>query len=121
MASFRLARIKRSPATIVRDIFLGAALTAFNPGTMLYWLLAAGPAWLSRAQLSAGDVRVWPGLMAAVMGLCTWFASITALICFRPQKVGPRFIRVVNAACGLLLIISGSAVAVTACLKLMGR
>jgi len=118
LARIRLERMRQKSATPLRDVAIGAALTAINPGTLLYWLLGAGPLWLQRADLPVGSAAVWYGLIAAVCGLGSWFAFITALVMLRPQKVGPGFFRVVNAISGLALTAMGLALAIAA---LVGR
>ncbi len=119
-AKVRLERMRQKSATAVRDVAIGAALTAINPGTLLYWLLGAGPLWLQRADLSAGSAAVWYGLIAAMCGLGTWFAFLIALVRLRPQKVGPRFFRLVNALCGLVLTAIGVALIIGAVTRRAG-
>ena len=40
----------------------------------------------------------------AAAGLMTWFATLIFIVRFMPQRVGPTFFRIVNAAFGLFLI-----------------
>lgn len=101
----------RTRSTIARDILTGALLTVINPATFLYWTVAAGPSWLGRAN-PENSFEVLLGLAAATGGLAVWFGFITALVRFRPQNVGPRFFRIVNAICGVVLVIMGLVLAI---------
>jgi chemosensory pili system protein ChpE len=113
-----LSRIEKSAAgngghiTFLRDVATGGVLTGLNPATLAYWLLAAGPTWLNRAHLPPASLAVWWGVLAATAGLATWFVFIAALVRLRPNQVGPRFFRIVNAICGLALIGIGAAIGI---------
>ena len=113
LADARLERA-RGNTTILRDVATGAALTLINPATWLYWMLGAGPAWLHKANLPPGCVEVWWALLAAVAGLASWFLLVATLVRLRPRRVGPGFFRIVNAACGIALMIIGVVLAIKA-------
>jgi threonine/homoserine/homoserine lactone efflux protein len=112
-----LSRVEMSASsnghiTFLRDVATGAVLTGLNPATLLYWLLGAGPTWLNKAQLPPASLAVWWGVLAATAGLATWFVFVATLVRLRPNKVGPRFFRIVNAICGLALIVIGAAIGI---------
>jgi len=116
-AADRLERMRQQKAPALRDVLTGALLTAINPVTMFYWVLGVGPAWLEHANLTPGSAAVWWGLAAAVAGLATWFIFVATLVRLRPQNVGPRFFRIVNAVCGGVLTAGGIALAVRSLLR----
>jgi threonine/homoserine/homoserine lactone efflux protein len=112
-----LSRVEKSAAgnghiTFLRDVATGGVLTGLNPATLAYWLLAAGPTWLNRAHLRPGSLAVWWGVLAATAGLSAWFVIVAMLVRLRPNQVGPRFFRIVNAICGLALIGIGAAIGI---------
>lgn len=99
----------------LRDILTGAALTLINPAVLLYWL-GVGSKLIVKASTSAGSVAVWYGVAAAAAGLSCWFIFISLLIRLRPQRVGPSFLRAVNAICGGVLTVLGIVLGVQALL-----
>ena len=116
-AADRIERMRQQKASAPRDLLTGALLTVINPATMFYWLLGVGPAWLEHAKLTPGSAAVWVGWAVAVAGLATWFAFVATLVRLRPQNVGPRFFRIVNAVCGTVLTAGGIALAVRSLLR----
>ena len=116
-AAGRLERARQEKASALRDVLTGVLLTAINPVTMFYWLLGVGPAWLEQANLAPGSAAVWWGLAAAVAGLATWFTFVAMLVRLRPQNVGPRFFKIVNAVCGGVLTAGGIALALRSLLR----
>ena len=108
---------RRQGASALGDILMGSLLTATNPATAMYWLLGVGPAWLEQANVPPGSAAVWFAWAAAVAGLATWFIFVATLVRLRPQNVGPRFFRIVNAVCGSLLTLGGIALAAASLLK----
>jgi len=102
----RMAGTPPGPTSRLRDVLTGAALTLINPAVLLYWL-GVGSKLIAKAGIPAGSAGVWYGVAAASAGLSCWFVSVSLLIRLRPQRVGPNFLRAVNAVCGGLLTILG--------------
>ena len=111
LAAVRLERMRQKNASFIHDVLAGAALTAINPATLLYWL-GVGTAWLEGNSLTEARMAVGYGVIAAIAGLVFWFTLITVLVLLRPQNVGPRFFRIVNIACGAALTLAGIIIAV---------
>jgi L-lysine exporter family protein LysE/ArgO len=116
MAGIRLEQKRRSRTSFLRDMVTGGVLTAINPLTLLYWVAVVAPQWVQRVNSAGGGGGVLYGIAAAVAGLSTWFGFLTVLVMLRPQRVGPAFFRVVNAACGVALAGMGVALAIKALL-----
>ncbi len=113
MVAIRAERLSHRRRGVVGDVFAGAGLTFLNPATFIWWI-ANAPAWLRTAEITPGSVPMWFGVAAASCGMACWFTFITVLVRLRPQKIGPRFFRVANGLCGLVVTIMGIVMAVSA-------
>ncbi len=91
------------PAHLVADVAAGAALTLFNPLTMVYWVGVTAN-WLPFAHSIFGSKAPGWGILMVAAGLMTWFATLVAAVRFIPQRIGPPFFRLVNAILGLILL-----------------
>jgi L-lysine exporter family protein LysE/ArgO len=91
------------PAHLVAEVAEGAALTIFNPLTIVYWVGVTSN-WLPLAHSVLGySAPGWGNLMATA-GLMTWFTVLIVVVSFIPHRVGPIFFRLVNAILGLILL-----------------
>ena len=91
------------PAHLIADVGAGAALTIFNPLTMVYWVGVTSN-WLPFAHSILGaSVPGW-GILMAAAGLTTWFTTLIVAVRFIPHRIGPTFFRLVNAILGLILL-----------------
>jgi len=91
------------PKHLVNDVAASAALTIFNPATMVYWVGVTSN-WLPFAHSILGsDAPGW-GILMVAAGLMTWFTILIVIVRFMPNRIGPTFFRFVNAAFGLILL-----------------
>jgi len=91
------------PARLTEEAVKSAALTIFNPLTMLYWV-AVTSSWLPFADSVLGyRAPVW-GILLAGTGLMTWFTALIAFVRFIPRHIGVIFFRLANAILGLVLL-----------------
>jgi threonine/homoserine/homoserine lactone efflux protein len=91
------------PAHLVAEVGDAAALTIFNPLTIIYWVGVTAN-WLPFAHSVLGiSAPEWGFLMSAA-GLMTWFAALVVVVRFIPNRIGPIFFRLVNAILGLILL-----------------
>jgi threonine/homoserine/homoserine lactone efflux protein len=91
------------PARLVAEAAKSAALTAFNPLTMFYWI-AVTSSWLPFAYSVLGSGAPGWGLLMAGSGLLTWFIALIVVVRFIPHRIGPIFFRLANAILGLILL-----------------
>ena len=91
------------PAHLVADVAAGAALTIFNPLTMVYWVGVTSN-WLPFAHSSLGLKAPGWGILMVAAGLMTWFTTLIVVVRFIPHRIGPTFFRLVNAILGLILL-----------------
>ncbi len=112
VAAVRKRMRNRPPAHLWTDVGTGAALTIINPATLVYWA-GAGTSWVSKAQPLLGDITIPWGILAGSAGLLSWFSLLSIFVKFTPEKIGPKFFRIVNGICGLLLLVFGVWLAVT--------
>ena len=91
------------PAHLVSDVAAGAGLTIFNPITMAYWVGVTSN-WLPFAHSIVGSKAPEWGILMVAAGLVTWFTTLTVVVRFIPQSIGPTFFRLVNAILGLILL-----------------
>lgn len=91
------------PAHLVTDVTASAALTVFNPVTMVYWVGVTSN-WLPFAHSIFGSKAPGWGILMAAAGLMTWFTTLIFIVCFMPHCVGPTLFRLVNAAFGVILL-----------------
>ena len=91
------------PAHLVAEVADGAALTIFNPLTIVYWV-GVTTNWLPFAHSVLGySAPAW-GILMAAAGLMTWFTALIVAVRFIPHRIGPIFFRLVNAILGLMLL-----------------
>jgi L-lysine exporter family protein LysE/ArgO len=91
------------PAHLVAEVAEGAALTIFNPLTIVYWVGVTSN-WLPLAHSVLGYSAPGWGILMATAGLMTWFTVLIVVVSFIPHRVGPIFFRLVNAILGLILL-----------------
>jgi threonine/homoserine/homoserine lactone efflux protein len=98
------------PTRLGRDFAMGLVFTLMNPAGVVYWLGVASN-WLPAGTRAFDDAQtaIWWGLAAAAAGLASWFAILSGAVRFVPNRIGPRFFRVVNAVCGAVLLAFGVA------------
>jgi threonine/homoserine/homoserine lactone efflux protein len=90
------------PAHLIGEAADCAAITFFNPLTILYWLGVTAN-WFPVAHSVLGYIAPAWGILMVTAGLTTWFGALTLLVGFVPQRIGPIFFRLVNAVLGLIL------------------
>jgi L-lysine exporter family protein LysE/ArgO len=91
------------PAHLVAEVADGAALTIFNPLTMVYWVGVTAN-WLPFAHSVLGYGAPGWGILMAAAGLMTWFTALIVVVRFIPHRIGPIFFRFVNAILGFILL-----------------
>ena len=91
------------PAHLATDVSASAALTVFNPLTMVYWVGVTSN-WLPFAHSILGSEAPGWGILMAATGLMTWFTTLIFVVRFMPYRVGAAFFRLVNAAFSLILL-----------------
>ncbi len=91
------------PAHLATDVVSCAALTMFNPLTMIYWVGVTSN-WLPVAHSILGAEAPGWGVLAVAAGLMTWFTTLILVVHFLPHRIGPTFFRLVNAILGLILL-----------------
>jgi threonine/homoserine/homoserine lactone efflux protein len=90
------------PARLAAESAEAAALTVFNPLTMLYWV-GVSSSWLPFAYPVLGArASVW-GILTAGTGLMVWFAALIIVVRFIPHRIDTVFFRLANAILGLIL------------------
>jgi threonine/homoserine/homoserine lactone efflux protein len=99
------------PARLAGEAAKAAALTIFNPLTMLYWI-GVTSSWLPFAHSVLGDRASGWGTLMVGAGLMTWFAALIAIVRFIPHRIGAIFFRMANAILGLILLGFGTYCAV---------
>jgi len=91
------------PGHLVAEVANTAALTIFNPLTIVYWVGVTSN-WLPFAHSVLGDSAPGLGILMVAAGLMTWFTALTVIVRFIPHRIGPNFFRLVNAIFGLILL-----------------
>ena len=91
------------PARLIGEAAKAAALTLFNPLTMLYWI-AVTSSWLPFAYSVLGDKAPGWGILMVGLGLTTWFTALIVFVSFIPHRTGAIFFRLANAVLGFLLL-----------------
>ena len=91
------------PEHLTSDVAAGAALTIFNPLTMIYWVGVTSN-WLPFAHSTLGSNAPGWGILMVATGLMTWFTTLIFVVRFIPHRIGPTFFRFVNAILGLILL-----------------
>jgi threonine/homoserine/homoserine lactone efflux protein len=91
------------PTHLAGEAAKAAALTIFNPLTVLYWV-GVTSSWLPFAYSVLGySAPVWGVLMAAA-GLISWFTALILLVRLIPHHIGAVFFRLANAILSLVLL-----------------
>ena len=96
-----------------------AALTVFNPLTMLYWV-GVTSSWLPFADSVLGARASSLGILMVALGLATWFAALIVIVRFIPYPISVIFFRLANAILGLILLGFGVFCAVILSRRLLG-
>jgi len=91
------------PAHLATDVASCAALTVFNPLTIIYWVGVTAN-WLPLAHSILGAEAAGWGILMVAAGLITWFTTLVVVVHFLPHRIGPTFFRLVNAVLGLILL-----------------
>ena len=99
------------PARLAAEAAKAAALTIFNPLTMLYWA-GVTSSWLPFAYSVFGFRAAGWGTLMVGAGLAAWFTALIAVVRFIPHRTGAIFFRLANAILGLILLGFGAYCAV---------
>jgi threonine/homoserine/homoserine lactone efflux protein len=91
------------PAHLATDVAAGAALTIFNPLTIIYWVGVTAN-WLPFAHSVLGYSAPGWGILMVAAGLMTWFTMLIVVVHFLPRRIDQTFFRLVNAILGLVLL-----------------
>jgi threonine/homoserine/homoserine lactone efflux protein len=92
-----------APTHFAGEAAKAAALTIFNPLTMLYWI-GVTSSWLPFAYSVLGNSAPGWGALMAGAGLITWFTTLIFLVRFIPRHIGAVFFRLANAILSLILL-----------------
>ncbi len=99
------------PARLAGEAAKAAALTIFNPLTMLYWA-GVTSSWLPSAYSVLGFRAQGWGILMVGAGLAAWFTVLVTVVRFIPHRAGAIFFRLANAILGLVLLGFGAYCAV---------
>jgi L-lysine exporter family protein LysE/ArgO len=91
------------PARLIGEAAEAAALTLFNPLTMLYWV-AVTSSWLPFAYSEFGKSAPGWGILMAGLGLTAWFTALIVFVRFIPHRTGAILFRVANIILGIVLL-----------------
>src|SRR5271166_3185965 len=91
------------PARLIGEAAKAAALTLFNPLTMLYWV-AVTSSWLPFAYSVLGNRAPGWGALMVGLGLTVWFTALIVFVSFIPHRTGAIFFRLANAVLGFVLL-----------------
>lgn len=105
------------PSLLIGEAAKSAALTLFNPLSMLYWI-AVTSGWLPFAYTVLGGRAALWGLPAAGAGLMTWFAGLILVVRLVPRRAGLILFRAANVSLGLILLGAGAYCAADLCRRL---
>jgi threonine/homoserine/homoserine lactone efflux protein len=92
-----------APARLVTEGVKAAALTVFNPLTMIYWV-GITSSWLPFAYSVLGNNASSWGILMAGTGLMTWFTALVVVVRFIPRRIDAIFFRLANAILGIILL-----------------
>ena len=84
------------PERLTLEAAKAAALTVFNPLSMLYWA-GVTSSWLPFAYSVLGKRAPGWGTLMAGAGLMLWFTALTAIVRFIPHRIDAIFFRLANA------------------------
>jgi threonine/homoserine/homoserine lactone efflux protein len=99
------------PVRLAGEAGKAAALTIFNPLTMIYWA-GVTSSWLPFAFSILGNKASGWGTLMVGAGLIAWFASLIVVVRFIPHRIGATFFRLANVILGLILLGFGTYCAV---------
>jgi len=88
---------------LIGEAAKSAALTAFNPFSMVYWA-AVTSSWMPFAHSVLGVKAARWGLLPAGAGLMAWFSALILFVRFVPQDAHANLFRAANAILGLALL-----------------
>jgi threonine/homoserine/homoserine lactone efflux protein len=91
------------PERLTLEAAKAAALTVFNPLSMLYWA-GVTSSWLPFAYSVLGKRAPGWGTLMAGAGLMLWFTALTAIVRFIPHRIDAIFFRLANAILGVILL-----------------
>lgn len=77
-------------AHLIAEVGDAAALTIFNPLTIIYWVGVTAN-WLPFAHSVLGITAPEWGILMSAAGLMTWFAALVIVVRFIPNQIGPIF------------------------------
>jgi L-lysine exporter family protein LysE/ArgO len=92
-----------APARLATEAIKAAALTIFNPLTMIYWV-GITSSWLPIAYSVLGGRASGWGILTAGAGLMTWFTALVVVVRFIPRRIDAVFFRLANAMLGVILL-----------------
>ncbi len=92
-----------APARLATEAVKAAALTIFNPLTMIYWI-GVTSSWLPFAYSALGNRASGWGILMAGAGLMTWFTALVVVVRFIPRRIDAVFFRLANAILGIILL-----------------
>jgi threonine/homoserine/homoserine lactone efflux protein len=99
------------PARLAAEAAQAAALTIFNPLTMVYWI-GVTSSWLPFANSLLGDRAPGWGILMVGTGLAVWFGVLIVAVRFIPHRIGALFFRLANAVLGVILLAVATSCAV---------
>ena len=99
------------PARLAGEAAKAAALTIFNPLTMLYWA-GVTSSWLPFADSVFGLRAAGWGILMVGAGLAAWFTALIAVVRYIPHRASAIFFRLANTILGLILLAFGAYCAV---------
>jgi len=99
------------PARLAGEAAKAAALTIFNPLTMLYWV-GVTSSWLPFAYSALGNRAPGWGTVMVGVGLMAWFTTLIVIVRFIPHRIGATFFHLANAILGIILVGFGTYCAV---------
>jgi len=91
------------PARLAGEAAEAAALTLFNPLSMLYWA-GVTSSWFPFAYSVFGNKAPLWGTVMAGTGLMAWFTGLILFVRFIPNRINAIFFRLANATLGLILL-----------------
>ena len=106
------------PARLAEEAARSAAMTVFNPLTMIYWAVVTSR-WLPFAYSVFGFSAPWWGTLMVSAGLMAWFTALVIVVRFIPNRIGATFFRLANTVLGLILLGFGAYCAVVLSRHLM--
>ncbi len=91
------------PSLLLGEAAKSAALTIFNPLSMVYWI-AVTSSWLPFAYSVLGARAAGWGMLMVGAGLMVWFTALILFVRFVPHRADAILFRAANATLGLILL-----------------